>query len=417
MQKTVILEYFNKINQLRSLYNCIRQNKYVQSLFVIEMQNAFELNNKVTHNVTLLQVYSRYKEELSSQNVDQGTVWEQIASEMQNKYFKHCDAIQCCIEINQLKSLYNSLKENNLCSVNIRFYNKMQGAFESFKNSDDFKMFENSYSTLAVQWGRKKCFKLLRVYTKYKSSPNVDKKTVWEKIAFDLRKQGFKDCVAAQCGNEIKHLKSLYLNIKAAGMKDFGEVLFMEMTKAFMSGESIGDLEISYIQQPESVPVNWNKKTSQILLQVYAKYKDELRSPNEDSKTVWEKIAVEVCVRNNKKSLKCDAFLCRSKVYELESLYNKITSGNASSSKDLNIYIYMRMAFESCNILEDSKIKQVPSTSTPPVSNGEHSRSLNPKTESKISFTHEMIGVPKRRVIDPSYLREYLKKLEDETKE
>lgn len=89
----------------------------------------------------------------------------------------------------------------------------------------------------------KRDIRLLRHYAKYKlelSHPDVEKKTVWKKIA--------GKCDESQCHNKIDELRHEYERIRNEKVSDRIIAIFLDEAKrAFETTETTGKLKISEI--------------------------------------------------------------------------------------------------------------------------------------------------------------------------
>lgn len=91
----------------------------------------------------LLQVYTKYKIELSYSSVEKmHKVWEKIAEEFSQRSSIKCSGLRCMYKIKELKQEYNTLK-NNLklppSETMIAYLNEARNAFETSGNSGKSK--------------------------------------------------------------------------------------------------------------------------------------------------------------------------------------------------------------------------------------------------------------------------------------
>lgn len=96
-----------------------------------------------------------------------------------------------------------------------------------------------------------------------------------------------------------------------------------------------------------------NKEFVSKLLQVYAKYKTELASPDTEEQTVWEKIAREVTEIS---SYNCGARICRFELFQLKCQYENFKRGDLKNGNIPFSFDEAREAFEDSEKLGKLKI-------------------------------------------------------------
>lgn len=147
-----------------------------------------------TKLIILLQVYARYKTGFFSPNIHEQDVWEKVVSEVQKECLEDYSESQCRDKVNQLKSLYNSLNKNE--GTWKKLYKVMKKGFGAAKNFVDSEIISIPASS-SLKWNTEKVLLLLKAYSNHKTelnSPNVDKKAVWKKIAFEIQSDDAEDC-------------------------------------------------------------------------------------------------------------------------------------------------------------------------------------------------------------------------------
>lgn len=86
----------------------------------------------------LLQVYPKYKTELSCSSIEEKyEIWRKIAEEVRQKCSLKCNELQCMDKIKELKSQYYILKYNNKNELNqsmTAFFSELTNAFDNSKN-------------------------------------------------------------------------------------------------------------------------------------------------------------------------------------------------------------------------------------------------------------------------------------------
>lgn len=95
--------------------------------------------------IKLIQVYSKYKAELSLQNfdVENQIVWGKVSREISKKCSSFYGKRRCFWEINHLKRLYESYEKKNLRFRRqpYYFFDEAKKAFESTECSGNFKLY------------------------------------------------------------------------------------------------------------------------------------------------------------------------------------------------------------------------------------------------------------------------------------
>ena len=87
-----------------------------------------------------MDVYAKYKTKLSCPDVEEHTVWKEIADELQKLINIKCDELDCCSKIDELRCEYEKMK--NKCIPNLKtamFLDKASQAFETIENPGKFK--------------------------------------------------------------------------------------------------------------------------------------------------------------------------------------------------------------------------------------------------------------------------------------
>lgn len=94
--------------------------------------------------VKLLQVYTKYKAEISLQNfdVEQQIVWGKVAKEVSKNCSSFYGKRRCCYEINNLKFHYELFKKkkSETCAKPY-FFDEARKAFESTQCTGNFKLY------------------------------------------------------------------------------------------------------------------------------------------------------------------------------------------------------------------------------------------------------------------------------------
>lgn len=92
-------------------------------------------------------MYTKYKTELKSQDMEEQDFWEKIAKEMIKISPYYCGARLCCFELVQLKSKYEKFKRTGVRNGDLdHFLGEAREAFEDSENLGKFKILFKLYN-------------------------------------------------------------------------------------------------------------------------------------------------------------------------------------------------------------------------------------------------------------------------------